>query len=122
MMRPTTMIGSPTVGYTGSSSADGLREMPAWCSWWPFAQSCQPYSEAELKSLSRAQATYEANSPSSNIPVEERPAWIDAQVEEANRVAELARQSDPDANQWTIPQIAMAAGIGLIAIIVLIKR
>lgn len=97
MMLTLNGLGS-AVGYTGSRSADNLREIPSWCSSVPFSflfSSCDPYTQAELDRLTRSQAEYAANSPSSTIPVEERPAYIEAAVQSGNEVQAAAERSDP---------------------------
>jgi len=87
--------GLGTTGYTGSSSADNLREIPSWCSWVPFLPSCAPYTQAELDRLTRQQAEYAANSPSSNIPLEEREEYIRRAEDAGLEAQSAAERSDP---------------------------
>lgn len=90
--------GLGTTGYTGASSADNLREIPSWCSWVPFSDyysSCAPYTQAELDRLTRQQAEYAANSPSSNIPPEEREEYIRRAEEQGQSAQSAAERSDP---------------------------
>jgi len=85
-------------GYTGVVSADNTREIPPWCGWVPFAdymETCQPYTQMELDRITRSQAEYAANSPSSAIPVGERPAYVEQAVTAGAAVQAAGERSDP---------------------------
>lgn len=75
---------------------DGLREIPGYCSWFPVGSACDPYSPAELESIVRSQRGYSASSIFSNIPENEREAYVQQGVDRANEIEKAMRASDPD--------------------------